>query len=187
MEISLGTDHTISIWQFYPTTTTAEQMHSQTTRQDFTLQVNNRLFATDKRVTILTPADPFFWPEIESLIQPVVIQLHYFCGIDCTSTRYSGDGLLQFDFDTNQAHIRNMALTSLNNSQLIGQLNFNLKRLSKNSFLDPKAQLIFSIDSVQQHIFDAKVLGAIDPAPAPLSNGAFAQSDNALIGHFQSK
>ena len=84
-----------------------------------------------------------------------------------------------------------MALTSLNNSQLIGQLNFNLERLSKNSFLDPNAQLIFSIDSAQQHIFDAKVLGAIDPAPAPLSNGAFGaadtESDNALIGHFQSK
>ena len=84
-----------------------------------------------------------------------------------------------------------MALTSLNNSQLIGQLNFNLERLSKNSFLDPNAQLIFSIDSAQQHISDAKVLGAIDPATAPLSNGAFGaadtQSDNALIGHFQSK
>ena len=82
MEISLGTDHTISIWQFYPTTTTAEQMHSQTTRHDIIMQVNNRLFATDKRVTILNPADPFFWLQIGSLIQPVVIQLHYFCGID---------------------------------------------------------------------------------------------------------
>ena len=84
-----------------------------------------------------------------------------------------------------------MALTSLNNSQLIGQLNFNLERLSKNSFLDPNAQLIFSIDSAQQHIFNAKVLGAIDPAPAPLSNGAFGAADtefdNALIAHFQSK
>ena len=48
-----------------------------------------------------------------------------------------------------------MALTSLNNSQLIGQLNFNLERLSKNSFLDPNAQLIFSIDSAKQHIFNA--------------------------------
>ena len=84
-----------------------------------------------------------------------------------------------------------MALTSLNNSQLIGQLNFNLERLSENSVLDPDAQLIFSIDSAQQHISNAKVLGAIDPAPAPLSNGAFGaadtQSDNALIGNFQSK
>ena len=84
-----------------------------------------------------------------------------------------------------------MALTSLNNSQLIGQLNFNLERLSKNSFLDPNAQLIFSIDSAQQHIFNAKVLGTIDPAPAPPSNGAFGaadtQSDNALIGYFQRK
>jgi len=63
--------------------------------------------------------------------------------------------------------------------------------LSKNSFLDPNAQLIFSIDSAQQHIFNAKVLGAIDPAPAPLSNCTFGavekQSNNALIGHFQSK
>ena len=147
MEISLGTDQTISIWQFYPLAKTAEQMHSQTTRHDIIMQVNNSLFTTDKRVTILTPAEPFFWPQIGSLIQPVVIQLHYFCGIDCTSTPFSGDGLLQVDFDTNQAHIRNMALTSLNNSQLIGLLNFNLERLSKNSFLDPNAQLIFSIDS----------------------------------------
>ena len=134
MEISLGPDHTISIWQFYPPATTAEQMHSQTTRQDFTLQVNSRLFATEKRIKILSPADTFFWPQIGSLIQPLVIQLHYFCGIDCNSTPYGGDGLLQVDFYTNQAHIRNMALTSLNNSQLIGQLNFNLERLSKNSF-----------------------------------------------------
>jgi len=100
----------------------------------------------------------------------------------------SRGGLLQVDFDTIQAHIRKMALASLNNSQLIGQLKFNLGRLSKNSFLDPNAQLIFSIDSAQQHIFNAKVLGAIDPASAPLSNGAFAaadtQSDNALIGQF---
>ena len=84
-----------------------------------------------------------------------------------------------------------MALTSLNNSQLIGQLNFNFERLSKNSFLDPYVQLIFSIDSAQQHTFNAKVLGAIDPAPAPLSNGAFGaadtQSDNSLFGHFKSK
>ena len=84
-----------------------------------------------------------------------------------------------------------MALTSLNNSQSIGQLSFKLERLSKNSFLDPNAQLIFSIDSAQQRIFNANVLGAIDPAPAPLSNVAFAaadtQSDNALIGLFQSK
>ena len=84
-----------------------------------------------------------------------------------------------------------MALTGLSNSQLIGRLNFNLERLSKNSFLDPNAQLIFGIDSAQQHIFNAKVLGAIDPAPAHLSNGAFSaadtQPDNALIGHFQSK
>ena len=84
-----------------------------------------------------------------------------------------------------------MALTSLNNSQLIGQLNFNFERLLKNSFFDPNAQLIFSIDSAQQHIFNAKVLGAIDPAPAPLSNGAFGaadtQSENALTGHFQGK
>ena len=84
-----------------------------------------------------------------------------------------------------------MALTSLNNSKLIGQLNFNLERLSKNSFLDPNAQLIFSIDGAQQHIVNAKVLGAIDLAPVPSSNGTFGaadtQSDNALIGHFQSK
>ena len=84
-----------------------------------------------------------------------------------------------------------MALARLNNSQLIGQLNFNLERLFKNSFLDPNAQLIFGIDSAQQHIFNAKVLGAIDPAPAHLSNGApgaaDTQSDNALVGHFQSK
>ena len=84
-----------------------------------------------------------------------------------------------------------MALTRLNNIQLIGKLNFNLECLSKNSFLDCNAQLIFSIESAQQHIFNAKVLGAIDPAPAPLSNRAFGaadtQSDNALIGHFQSK
>ena len=40
-----------------------------------------------------------------------------------------------------------MGLTSLNNSQLIGLINFNLERLSKNSYLDPNAQLIFSIDS----------------------------------------
>ena len=56
---------------------------------------------------------------------------------------------------------------------------------------DPNAQLIFSIDSAQQHIFNAKVLGAIDLSPAPLSSGAFGaadtQSDNALIGHFQSR
>ena len=101
MEISLGTDQTISIWQFYPLATTAEQMHAQTTLHDIIMRVNNRLFATDKRVTILTPADPFFWPQIGSLIQPVVIQLHYFCGIDCTSTPDCGDGLLQVDFDTN--------------------------------------------------------------------------------------
>ena len=191
MEISLCPDHTISIWQFYPPATTAEQMHSQTTRQDFTLRVNSRSFATNKRITVISPADPFFWPQIGSLIQPVVIQLHYFCSIDCTSIPFSGDGLLQVDFDTNQAQIRNMALTSRNKSQLIGQLNFNFERLSKNSFLDPNAQLIFSIDSAQQHIFNAKVLGAIDPAPAPLSNGAFGaadtQSDNALTGHFQGK
>jgi len=35
------------------------------------------------------------------------------------------------------------------------------------------------------------VFGAIDPAPATLSNGAFGaadtQSDNALAGHFLSK
>ena len=84
-----------------------------------------------------------------------------------------------------------MAQTGLSNSQLIGRLNFNLERLSKNSFLDPNAQLIFSIDSAQQHIFNAEVLGPINPAPAPLSNRAFGaadtQSDNALIGHFQSK
>ena len=84
-----------------------------------------------------------------------------------------------------------MALSSLNNSQLIGQLNFNLKRLPKNSFLNPNAKLIFIIDGAQQHIFNAKVLGAIDPAPAPFSNGAFGaantKSDNALTGHFKSK
>ena len=84
-----------------------------------------------------------------------------------------------------------MALVRLNNSQLIGQLNFNLERLPKNSFLDRNAQLIFSIDSAQQHIFNAKMLGAIDPGPAPLSNGALGaadtQSDNALIGHFLGK
>ena len=84
-----------------------------------------------------------------------------------------------------------MALARLNNSQLIDQLNFNLERLFKNSFLDPNAQLIFSIDSAQQHIFNAKVFGAIDSAPATLSNGAFGavdtQSDNALAGHFLSK
>ena len=107
--------------------------------------MNNRLFTTDKQVLILTPADPFFWPQIGSLIQPVVIQLHYFCGIDCTSTPYSGDGLLHVDFDTSQPHIRNMALTSLNNSQLIGQLNFNLERLSKNSFLTPTPSLFSAL------------------------------------------
>lgn len=84
-----------------------------------------------------------------------------------------------------------MVLTSLNNSQLIGQFNFNLERLSKNSFLDPNAQLILSIDSAQQHIFNSKVLGAIDLAPQPLSDGAFGaadrQSDNALVGYFQNK
>ena len=84
-----------------------------------------------------------------------------------------------------------MALTSLNNSRLMRQPNFNLERLSKNSFLDLNAQLIFSIDRAQQHIFNAIVLGPIDPAPAPPSNGAFGaadtQSENALIGHFQSK
>ena len=84
-----------------------------------------------------------------------------------------------------------MALTGLSNSQLTGRLNFNLERLSKNSFLAPNAQLIFSIDSAQKHIFNATVLGPIDPAPAPSSNGAFGaadtQSENALTGHFQSK
>ena len=124
-------------------------MHSQTTRHDIMMQVNSRLFATDERATILTPADPFFWSQIGSLIQPVVIQLHYFCGIDCTSTLYGDDGLLQVDFDTNQAHIGNMALPSLKNSQLIGQLNFTLERLPKNNFLDSNAQFIFSIDSAQ--------------------------------------
>ena len=60
MEISQGTDQTISICQFYQPATTAEQMHLQTMRHYIILQVNRRLFATDKRVTILTPADPFF-------------------------------------------------------------------------------------------------------------------------------
>ena len=99
--------------------------------------------------------------------------------------------MLQFDFDANQAHIRNLALTSTNDNQFIGQFNFNLERLSKNSFLDPNAQLIFSIDSAQHRIFNAKVLGAIDPAPVQLPNVALdaadKQSDNALIGHFKSK
>ena len=83
-----------------------------------------------------------------------------------------------------------MALSSTNDNQFIGLLNFNLERLSKHSFLDPNAQLIFRIGSVQHRIFNAKMLGAIDPAPAQLPNGAFGaadkQSDNALIGHFQS-
>ena len=34
MESSLGTDQTISIWQFYPPATTAEQIYSQTMRHD---------------------------------------------------------------------------------------------------------------------------------------------------------
>jgi len=63
--------------------------------------------------------------------------------------------------------------------------------MSKNSFSDPNARLVFSIDNTQQRIWNAVVIGTVDTNPAPAAIGAFgaadANRDSALTGHFYSK
>jgi len=191
MEIEMLADYTFTIWQSSLPYRTAEQRPSDNSGYDADLRLKRHVFAGDKLVTIIAPMDSLFWMDIGSFIQPVAIQLNYFCGTDCAPIPYQGDGLLQFDFDANEAHIRAMALRSNLDHQFIGQLDFDLEEMSKNSFSDPNARLVFSIDNTQQRIWNAVVIGTVDANPAPAANGAFgaadANRDSALTGHFYSK
>ena len=191
MEIEMLADYTFTIWQSSLPYRTAEQRPADNSGYDADLRLKRHVFAGDKLVTIITPMDSLFWMDIGSFTQLVAIQLNYFCGTDCAPIPYQGDGLLQFDFDANEAHIRAMALRSNLDHQFIGQLDFDLEKMSKNSFSDPNARLVFSIDNTQQRIWNAVVIGTVDTNPALAAIGAFgaadANRDSALTGHFYSK
>ena len=191
MEIQLFADHTLGIWHAFLPDTMPEQLQSDDTGQNPNIRFRRHALADNHLLTITSPADSLFWIGTGSFIQPIAIQIDYFCGTDCAPIPYTGDGLIQFDFDANQGHIRAMALTSNQNNQFIGQLDFDLEAMSKNSFSDPSARLVFSIDNAPQHIWNAMVIGTVDPDPGPTVDGVFGAADanrvHALTGHFHAK
>ena len=146
---------------------------------------------SDKLIEIITPAAYFIWPESGAFVQPVAIQFIYNCGLNCSPSAYSGDGLLHMDIATGQASLRAMQLTSLRDQQFSGRLDFSLNHRQQNRFIDQDAQLVFRFDNGQQNIWRAKVTGAASIQSKPEVIGGFGAADtdraNALLGHFSTE
>ena len=146
---------------------------------------------SDKLIEIVTPAAYFIWPESGAFVQPVAIQFIYSCGLNCSPSAYSGDGLLHMDIETGQASLRAMQLTSLRDQQFSGRLDFSLNHRQQNRFIDQDAQLLFRFNDGQQNIWRAKVTGAASIQSKPEVIGGFGAADtdraNALLGHFSTE
>lgn len=155
------------------------------TKLAFDLRLSNKL------IEIVTPAAYFIWPESGAFVQPVAIQFIYSCGLNCSPSAYSGDGLLHMDIETGQASLRAMQLTSLRDQQFSGRLDFNLNHRQQNRFIDQDAQLVFRFNDGQQNIWRAKVTGAASIQSKPEVIGGFGAADtdraNALLGHFSTE
>jgi hypothetical protein len=146
---------------------------------------------SDKLIEIVTPAAYFIWPESGAFVQPVAIQFIYNCGLNCSPSAYSVDGLLHMDTKTGQASLRAMQLTSLRDQRFSGRLDFSLNHRQQNRFIDQDAQLVFRFDNGQQNIWRAKVTGAASIQSKPEVIGGFGTADtdraNALLGHFSTE
>ena len=146
---------------------------------------------SDKLIEIVTPAAYFIWPESGAFVQPVAIQFIYSCGLNCSPSAYSGDGLLHMDIETGQASLRAMQLTSLRDQQFSGRLDFSLNHRQQNRFIDQDAQLVFRFNDGQQNIWRAKVTGAasIQSKPEVICGFGAADTDraNTLLGHFSTE
>ena len=146
---------------------------------------------SDKLIKIVTPAAYFIWPESGVFVQPVTIQLIYNCGLNCSPSAYSGDGLLHMDIETGQASLRAMQRTSFRDQRFSCRLDFSLNRCQQNRFIDQDAQLVFRFDNGQQNIWRAKVTGAASIQSKPAVIGGFGAADtgraNALLGHFSTE
>ena len=81
---------------------------------------------SEKLIKIVIPATYFIWPESRAFVQPVAIQFIYNCGLNCSPSAYSGDGLLYMDIETSQVSLRAMQLTSLRDQRFSGRLDFSL-------------------------------------------------------------
>ena len=146
---------------------------------------------SDKLIEIVTPAAYFIWPESSAFVQPVAIQFIYNCGLNCSPSAYSVDGLLHMDTKTGQASLRAMQLTSLRDQRFSGRLDFSLNHRQQNRFIDQDAQLVFRFDNGQQNIWRAKFTGATSIQSKPEVLGRFGAADtdraNALLGHFSTE
>ena len=139
---------------------------------------------SDKLIEIVTPAAYLIWPESGAFVQPVAIQFIYNCGLNCSPSAYSGDGLLHMDIETGQASLRAMQLTSLCDQRFSGQLDFSLDHRRQNRFIDQDAQLIFRFNDGQQNIWRAKVTGAASIQSKPEVIGGFGAADTDVLMRF---
>ena len=163
----------LEICHYFLPEATPEQFQSDDTAQNPDMRYRSHTLADNHLLTITNTADSLFWIGTRSFIQPFAIQLDYSCGTDFTTIPETGDRLIQFDFDVYQEHIHAMRLTSSQDNQFIGQLDYSLEAMSKNSFSNPRAYLVLSSDNAPQHIWNAIVIGTVDPNLGPIANGSF--------------
>ena len=133
-------------------------------------------------------------PSDQSSIQPASqssSQSIYNCGLNCSPSVYSSDGLLHMDIETGQASLRAMQMTSLRDQRFSGRLDFSLNHRQQNRFIDQDAELVFRFDNGQQNIWRAKFTGATSIQSKPEVLGGFGAADtdraNALLGHFSTE
>jgi hypothetical protein len=119
---------------------------------------------SDKLIEIVTSAAYFIWPESGAFVQPVAIQFTYNCGLNCSPSAYSGDGLLHMYIETGKASLRAMQLTSLRDQRFSGRLDFSLSHPTETDLLIRMHSLCSAL------ITASKISGARKSPVRPASN-----------------
>jgi hypothetical protein len=128
------------------------------TKLAFDLRLSNKL------IEIVTPTAYFIWLESGAFVQPVAIQFIYNCGLNCSPSAYSGDGLLHMDIETGQASLHAMQLTSLPDQRFSSRLDLSLNHRQQTVLLTRMHSLCSAL------ITASKISGAQKSPVRPASN-----------------
>ena len=98
--------------------------------------------------------------------------------------------MINVDFTTQTANVREIDLRDNNMHSLRGSMNFQISNRT-NSFLDESAIMMLRLNEQSENSWDTRVIGAVQTPKTPLINGQFTATSTAdeamMIGHFTSQ
>ena len=139
---------------------------------------------------IIMPIVQFPEPLTTSLYRPLSMQTLCYCFESESSTRFAGTGMLNVDFTTQTADVREIDLRDNDMHSLRGSMTFQISNRT-NSFLDESAIMRLRLDQHGENSWDTRVIGAFQTPETPEISGQFIATSNTdeamMIGQFTSE